>query len=155
MICLTSGPSSSPSARPPARRRQLPSSEKILFRGQKRPICEPETGDADGCLFETSCLPRSDFSKSSSPKLTPHISPFFVHGAPFLRKKARWSGIVSQSGTPIGRSGLPGTPIGAARAAWRLFLLPLALRIGVRLLEVCLLVSQSICITLFYLLYYQ
>ena len=52
------------------------------------PICEFGKGDEGGRPSEVSRLPRSVFSKSSFPKLTPHISMIFVHDEPILKKKA-------------------------------------------------------------------
>lgn len=58
-------------------RQVLPSLLKTLHRGQKSSICESGKGDEGGRPSEASCLPRSVFSKSSFPKLTPHISDNF------------------------------------------------------------------------------
>lgn len=69
-------------------RQVLPSLLKTLHRGQKSSICESGKGDEGGRSSEVSCLPRSVFSKSSFPKLTPHISMIFVHDEPILKKKA-------------------------------------------------------------------
>lgn len=69
-------------------RQVLPSLLKTLHRGQKSSICESGKGDEGGRPSEVSCLPRSVFSKSSFPKLTPLISMIFVHDEPILKKKA-------------------------------------------------------------------
>ena len=69
-------------------RQVLPSLLKTLRRGQKSSICESGKGDEGGRPSEVSCLPRSVFSKSSFPKLTPHISMIFVNDEPILKKKA-------------------------------------------------------------------
>lgn len=69
-------------------RQVLPSLLKTLHRGQKSSICESGKGDEGGRPSEASCLPRSVFSKSSFPKLTPHIPMIFVHDEPILKKKA-------------------------------------------------------------------
>lgn len=69
-------------------RQVLPSLLKTLHRGQKSSICESGKGDEGGRPSEASCLPRSVFSKSNFPKLTPHISMIFVHDEPILKKKA-------------------------------------------------------------------
>ena len=60
------------------------------YRGQKRPICESEKRDASGCLRKVLRLPRSVFSRSSCPKLTPHISTVFVHDGAISSKKLSW-----------------------------------------------------------------
>lgn len=65
-----------------------PSFTKNYSLGQKSPICESGKGDEGGWLCEASRLPRSVFSKSSFPKLTPHISIIVVHDEPILKKKA-------------------------------------------------------------------
>ena len=69
-------------------RQVLPSLLKTPHRGQKSSICESGKGDEGGRPSEVSCLPRSVFSKSSFPKLTPHIPMIFVHDEPILKKKA-------------------------------------------------------------------
>ena len=69
-------------------RQVLPSLLKTPHRGQKSSICESGKGDEGGRPSEASCLPRSVFSKSSFPKLIPHISMIFVHDEPILKKKA-------------------------------------------------------------------
>ncbi len=69
-------------------RQVLPSLLKTLHRGQKSSICESGKGDEGGRPSEVSCLPGSVFSKSSFPKLTPHIPMIFVHDEPILKKKA-------------------------------------------------------------------
>lgn len=69
-------------------RQVLPSLLKTLHRGQKSSICESGKGDEGGRPSEASCLPRSVFSKSSFPKLTPHISMISVHDEPIPKKKA-------------------------------------------------------------------
>lgn len=65
-----------------------PSFAKIYSRGQKSSICESGKDDEGGWLCEAPHLPRSVFSKSSFPKLAPHISTIFVHGEPILKKKS-------------------------------------------------------------------
>lgn len=69
-------------------RQVLPSLLKTLHRGQKSSIGESGKGDEGGRPSEASRLPRSVFSKSSFPKLTPLISMIFVHDEPILKKKA-------------------------------------------------------------------
>ena len=69
-------------------RQVLPSLLKNPHRGQESSICEFEKGAGGGWPSEASRLPRSVFSKSSFPKLTPHISMIFVHDEPILKKKA-------------------------------------------------------------------
>lgn len=54
--------------------RRDPFFAEIQYRGQKTSICESEKRDASGCLRKVLRLPRSVFSRSSCPKLTPHIS---------------------------------------------------------------------------------
>ena len=68
-------------------RQVLPSLLKNPHRGQESSICEFEKGAGGGRPSEASRLPRSVFSKSSFPKLTPHISMIFVHDEPILKKK--------------------------------------------------------------------
>ena len=58
-------------------RRRDPFFAEIQYRGQRPSICESEKRDASGCLRKVLRLPRSFFSKSSCPKLTPHISDGF------------------------------------------------------------------------------
>ena len=58
-------------------RQVLPSLLKTPHRGQESSICEFEKGAGGGWPSEASRLPRSVFSKSSFPKLTPHISDNF------------------------------------------------------------------------------
>ena len=72
-------------------RQVLPSLLKNPHRGQKSPICESEKGTGGGRPSEASRLPRSVFSKSSFPKLTPRISMIFVHGEPIPKKKKAFS----------------------------------------------------------------
>ena len=69
-------------------RQVLPSLLKNPHRGQESSICEFEKGAGGGRPSEASRLPRSVFSKSSFPKLTPHISAIFVHDEPIPKKKA-------------------------------------------------------------------
>ena len=69
-------------------RQVLPFLLKTPHRGQKSSICESGKGDEGGWLCDASRLPSSVFSKSSFPKLTPHISIIFVHDEPILKKKA-------------------------------------------------------------------
>ena len=70
--------------------RRDPFFAEIQYRGQKTPICESEKRDASGCLRKVLRLPRSVFSKSSFPKLTPHISTGFVHDGTISSKKLSW-----------------------------------------------------------------
>lgn len=69
-------------------RQVLPSLLKTLHRGQKSSICESEKGYEGGWPSDASRLPSSIFSKSSFPKLTPHISMISVHDEPIPKKKA-------------------------------------------------------------------
>ena len=69
-------------------RQVLPSLLKTPHRGQESSICEFEKGAGGGRPGDASRLPRSVFSKSSFPKLTPHISMIFVHDESILKKKA-------------------------------------------------------------------
>ena len=69
-------------------RQVLPSLLKTPHRGQESSICEFEKGAGGGRPSEASRLPRSVFSKSSFPKLTPRISIIFVHDEPIPKKKA-------------------------------------------------------------------
>ena len=61
---------------------------EIQYRGQRPSICESEKRDASGCLRKVLRLPRSVFSRSSCPKLTPHISTVFVHREEEVEKMA-------------------------------------------------------------------
>lgn len=65
-----------------------PSFTKNYSLGQKSSICESGKGAGGGRPSEASCLPSSIISKSSFPKLTPHISMIFVHDEPILKKKS-------------------------------------------------------------------
>ena len=69
-------------------RQVLPSLLKNPHRGQESSICEFEKGAGGGRPGDASRLPRSVFSKSSFPKLTPHISMISVHDEPIPKKKA-------------------------------------------------------------------
>ena len=69
-------------------RQVLPSLLKTPHRGQESSICEFEKGAGGGRPSEASRLPRTVFSKSSFPKLTPRISIIFVHDEPIPKKKA-------------------------------------------------------------------
>ena len=69
-------------------RQVLPSLLKTPHRGQESSICEFEKGAGGGRPSEASRLPGSVFSKSSFPKLTPHISIIFVHDELIPKKKA-------------------------------------------------------------------
>ena len=58
-----------------------------IRRGQKSSICEPSRGgrkDGGTCRAR---FPRSEKTTSSYLRITPHISTFFVHGAPIFEKK--------------------------------------------------------------------
>ena len=94
-------------------RQVLPSLLKTLHRGQKSSICESGKGDEGGRPSEASCLPSSIFSKSSFPKLTPHISTVFVHDGAISSKKLSWH-IPSWHASRVGlrsaprRGGVPG-----------------------------------------------
>ena len=68
--------------------RRDPFFAEIQYRGQKTSICESEKRDASGCLRKVLRLPRSVFSRSSCPKLTPHISTVFVHREEEVEKMA-------------------------------------------------------------------
>ena len=57
--------------------RRDPFFAEIQYRGQRPSICESEKRDASGCLRKVLRLPSSVFSRSSFPKLTPHISDGF------------------------------------------------------------------------------
>ena len=70
--------------------RRAPFFAEIQYRGQKTSICESEKRDASGCLRKVLRLPRSVFSRSSCPKLTPHISTVFVHDGAISSKKLSW-----------------------------------------------------------------
>ena len=68
--------------------RRDPFFAEIQYRGQRPSICESEKRDASGCLRKVLRLPRSVFSRSSCPKLTPHISTVFVHREEEVEKMA-------------------------------------------------------------------
>lgn len=70
--------------------RRDPFFAEIQYRGQRPSICESEKRDASGCLRKVLRLPRSVFSRSSCPKLTPHISTVFVHDGAISSKKLSW-----------------------------------------------------------------
>lgn len=95
--------------RPPTR----PLFAEIQYRGQRPSICESEKRDASGCLRKVLRLPRSVFSRSSCPKLTPHISTVFVHDGAISSKKLSWH-IPSWHASRVGlrsaprRGGIPG-----------------------------------------------
>lgn len=86
---------------------------EIQYRGQRPSICESEKRDASGCLRKVLRLPRSVFSRSSCPKLTPHISTVFVHDGAISSKKLSWH-IPSWHASRVGlrsaprRGGIPG-----------------------------------------------
>ena len=93
--------------------RRDPFFAEIQYRGQRPSICESEKRDASGCLRKVLRLPRSVFSRSSCPKLTPHISTVFVHDGAISSKKLSWH-IPSWHAFRVGlrsaprRGGIPG-----------------------------------------------
>lgn len=93
--------------------RRDPFFAEIQYRGQRPSICESEKRDASGCLRKVLRLPRSVFSRSSCPKLTPHISTVFVHDGAISSKKLSWH-IPSWHASRVGlrsaprRGGIPG-----------------------------------------------
>lgn len=93
--------------------RRDPFFAEIQYRGQRPSICESEKRDASGCLRKVLRLPRSVFSRSSCPKLTPHISTVFVHDGVISSKKLSWH-VPSWHASRVGlrsaprRGGIPG-----------------------------------------------
>ena len=124
--------------------RRDPFFAEIQYRGQRPSICESEKRDASGCLRKVLRLPRSVFSRSSCPKLTPHISTVFVHDGAISSKKLSWH-IPSWHASRVGlrsaprRGGVPGgaRPRDRAPSCAAAFLrAPSWMRQGVRLMRV-------------------